>query len=455
MLVQYDYLEVALDSVFITALFIFTSIYAAFSLLVILFNLPTSSVFEQKLEEVVNFQRLSQSIQTEQSANQVYEILLESSVRSGKADAAWIEAKVDGKEMVFRHNIGKEVILNIKSFIKSQRDNNLFDFDNIDKGIRPGRHLKKLKGNLYNSIVAFPIIISGEHVGMIVLLKELKESFNKELVDITKTFVNQAGISIEGFKLMSEAIENERYKEELHIAKNVQSKLLPTVLDANEDFEIAAFSEAADEVGGDYYDSFKVNDNKIALIIGDVSGKGTSAAFHMSQMKGIFHGLAQLDLPPEEFLIKANKAINTSLDKTSFVTISYFILDRTEKKVKFARAGHCPTLFYDSEKKRASYFTNKGLGLGIVRDDSYAKYVQQRDFSYKSGDILILYTDGITEASNFKAEEFGYDRLSDIIDKNAALDVVEIQKKIISDLYEFCGQSELDDDYTTVIVKFK
>jgi serine phosphatase RsbU (regulator of sigma subunit) len=226
-------------------------------------------------------------------------------------------------------------------------------------------------------------------------------------------------------------------------------------LDANEDFEISAFSVAADEVGGDYYDSFKVNDNKIALIIGDVSGKGTSAAFHMSQMKGIFHGLAQLDLPPEDFLIKANKAINTSLDKTSFVTISYFILDRTEKKVKFARAGHCPTLYYDKEKKRASYFTNKGLGLGIVRDDSYAKYVQQRDFSYQSGDILILYTDGITEASNFKAEEFGYDRLSDIIDKNAALDVEELQKKIISDLYEFCGQSELDDDYTTVIVKFK
>lgn len=451
----YDYLDVALNSVFISSLFIFTSIYAAFSLLVILFNLPTSSVFEQKLEEVVNFQRLSQSIQTEQGANQVYEILLESSVRSGKADAAWIEAKIDGKEMVFRHNIGKEVILNIKSFIKTQRDNNLFDFDNIDKSIRPGRHLKKLRGNSYNSIVAFPIIISGERVGMIVLLKELKEGFNKELVDITKTFVNQAGISIEGFKLMSEAMENERYKEELHIAKKVQGKLLPSVLDANEDFEISAFSVSADEVGGDYYDSFKVNDNKIALIIGDVSGKGTSAAFHMSQMKGIFHGLAQLDLPPEEFLIKANKAINTSLDKTSFVTISYFILDRTEKKVKFARAGHCPTLYYNKEKNRASYFTNKGLGLGIVRDDSYAKYVQQRDFSYQSGDILILYTDGITEASNFKAEEFGYDRLSHIINENAALDVIELQKKIISDLYEFCGHSELDDDYTTVIVKFK
>jgi serine phosphatase RsbU (regulator of sigma subunit) len=451
----YVYLNVALDSVFISSLFIFTSIYAAFSLLVILFNLPTSSVFEQKLEEVVNFQRLSQSIQTEQSANQVYEILLDSSVRAGKADAAWIEALIDGKEVFFRHNIGRDVILNIKSFIKSQRDNNLFDFNNVDKGIRPGRYLKKLKGNIFNSIVAFPIVISGEHVGMMVLLKELKEGFNMEEVDITKTFVNQAGISIEGFKLMSKAIENERYQEELHIAKKVQRKLLPEILDANEDFEISAFSVAADEVGGDYYDSFKIDDNKIALIIGDVSGKGTSAAFHMSQMKGIFHGLAQLNLPPEEFLIKANKAINTSLDKTSFVTISYFVIDRIEKKVEFARAGHCPTLYYNKEKNEASYFTNKGLGLGIVRDDSFAKYVQPREFYYNSGDILMLYTDGITEASNFKAEEFGYDRLSDIINDNADLDVLKLQEKVIADLYGFCGQSELDDDYTTLIVKFK
>jgi serine phosphatase RsbU (regulator of sigma subunit) len=451
----YTYLDVAMNSVFISSLFAFTAIYAAFSLLVILFNLPTSSVFEQKLEEVVNFQRLSQSIQTEQSANQVYEILLESSVRAAKADAAWIEAKIDGKEIVFRHNIGRDVIFNIKNFVESQRDNNLFDFTNTDKGIRPGKHLKKLRGISFNSIVAFPIIISGEHIGMIVLLKELKEGFNKELVDITATFVNQAGISIEGFKLMSEAIENERYKEELNIAKKVQSKLLPSLLDTNDDFEISAFSAAADEVGGDYYDSFKINDNKIALIIGDVSGKGTSAAFHMSQMKGIFHGLAQLDLSPAEFLIKANKAINTSLDKTSFVTISYFVLDRTEKKVEFARAGHCPTLYFDNKQNHASYFTNKGLGLGIVRDDSYARYVQPREFHYHPGDLLILYTDGITEASNFKSEEFGYDRLAKVINENSSLEVSELQKKIISDLYEFCGHSELDDDYTTVIVKFK
>jgi serine phosphatase RsbU (regulator of sigma subunit) len=452
---SHEFLAVAMNSMFISSLFIFTAIYAAFSLLVILFNLPTSSVFEQKLEEVVNFQRLSQSIQTEQSENQVYEILLETSVRSAKADAAWIEVQVDGSSIVFRHNIDENTIQSIKDFEDSLKEKSIFNFDNTDKVIRPGNQLKKLKGNLYNSIVAFPLEVSDERIGMIVLLKELKEGFNKEIAEITQTFVNQAGISIEGFRMMSEAIENERYKEELNIAKNVQSKLLPTTLDSNEDYEIAAFSEAADEVGGDYYDSSKISDNKVALIIGDVSCKGTSAAFHMSQVKGVFHGLAQLDLPPSEFLIKANRAISTSLDRTSFVTISYFVLDRTDKKVKFARAGHCPTLYFDHKKSSASYFTNKGLGLGIVRNESFAKYVQPRDFSYHSGDVLVLYTDGITEASNFKGEEFGYDRLAEIINKHAALTAEELQKKIIENLYEFCGQTDLDDDYTTVIVKFK
>jgi len=449
----HNFLDVALNSVFITALIIFTAIYATFSLLVILFNLPTSSVFEQKLEEVVNFQRLSQSIQTEQSENQVYEILLESSVRAAMADAAWIEAKVGDQELTLKHQIGLEIIHNIKKFFEAQQDNNLFDFDKDTP--KPGKLLKKLKSVQFNSIVAFPIIVSNEQVGMLVLLKELKEGFNKELIDIAQTFVNQAGISLEGFRMMQEAIENERYKEELNIAKKVQSRLLPKVLDTNSDFEISAFSEAADEVGGDYYDSFKINEHKTALIIGDVSGKGTSAAFHMSQMKGVFHALAQLDLPPADFLIKANKAISTSLDKTSFVTISYFILDRTKKQVEFARAGHCPTLYFNKSENKANYFTNKGLGLGIVRSDDFAKYVQPREFAYNPGDILILYTDGITEAKNFKGEEFGYDRLADIITKYATKNPQALQKTIISELYEFCGQTDLDDDYTTIIVKFK
>jgi serine phosphatase RsbU (regulator of sigma subunit) len=155
--------------------------------------------------------------------------------------------------------------------------------------------------------LAFPIYVKGQNIGTLALLKELPESFNKEMTKIVSTFSNQAGISIENFRLMEEALQNERYKEELKIAKMVQKSLLPTILEQDQDFDIAAFSESADEVGGDYYDTLRVDKHLISIIIADVSGKGTTAAFHMSQMKGIFHSLAQHDIEPSNFMSRQIK----------------------------------------------------------------------------------------------------------------------------------------------------
>lgn len=441
-------------NVFIVSLMTFIFTYALFSLLVILFNLPTSSVFEQKLEEVVNFQRLSQSIQTEHSEERVYDILLESSVSTVFADAAWIQIGEDQDLKYYTYHISEEEILSIKKYLKENKVKGILD-ESPDKAKNLTRHLTLIKGLRYRSMIAYPIKVKNVKMGMIVLLKEVSDGFNKEMTKIIDTFANQAGISIENFRLLSEALENERYKEELKIAKRVQSSLLPEKLDESDEFEITAFSEAADEVGGDYYDTYRIDDDKLALIISDVSGKGTSAAFHMSQMKGVFHSLSQLGLDPKSFLIKANTALSKCLDKTSFITVSYFIIDRKEKKVVFARAGHCPTLYYNAESSEVSYFQNRGLGLGIVRNDSFEDYIQTNCFTYKCGDVLVLYTDGITEAKNSKGEEYGYDRLKATVSNNINNAATIIQDKLIQDLYSFSGSEIIDDDYTTLIIKFK
>ncbi|MDZ7650783.1 MAG: SpoIIE family protein phosphatase [Cytophagales bacterium] len=123
---------------------------------------------------------------------------------------------------------------------------------------------------------------------------------------------------------MEEAFQTERYKEELKIAKTVQKSLLPTSLENAPDFEISAFAESADEVGGDYYDTLRIDDHQVALIIADVSGKGTTAAFHMSQMKGIFHSLAQQELDPKEFMDRANRALMFCLERGSFISAIVF-----------------------------------------------------------------------------------------------------------------------------------
>jgi phosphoserine phosphatase RsbU/P len=440
--------------IFIFSLIVFVTLYSIFSFLVILFNLPTTSVFEQKLEEVVNFQRISQSIQTEQSEESVYNILLETSVSTVFADAAWLEVKSEKEPQVFTYKITEKEAYDIIAHLNSQNVKGILD-QGSDKTRNLSRHLASLKGSRFRSILAFPIYVKGENIGTLALLKELAEGFNREMTKIVSTFANQAGISIENFRLMEEALQNERYKEELKIAKTVQKSLLPEVLEQDNDFEIAAFSESADEVGGDYYDTLRINDNQVSLIIADVSGKGTTAAFHMSQMKGIFHSLAQHCIEPDEFMRRANQALIYCLERGSFISATFFVVNTETKKIHYSRAGHCPVLYYHAATEKAEYFRDKGIALGMVRNKSYGSFIQPNEFNYRSGDIMVLYTDGITEAKNDKGEEFGYERLAEVLKEVRTLAPKEIQQHLITKLYEFSGTKNINDDYTTMIVKFQ
>ena len=441
--------------IFIFSLIVFVTVYSIFSFLVILFNLPTTSVFEQKLEEVVNFQRISQSIQTEQSEESVYNILLETSVSSVFADAAWLEINSNEHEhKLFTYKITDKESYDIINHLKTHNVKGILD-QGSEKTKNLSKHLASLKGSRFRSILAFPIYVKGQNIGTLALLKELPESFNKEMTKIVSTFSNQAGISIENFRLMEEALQNERYKEELKIAKMVQKSLLPTILEQDNDFEIAAFSESADEVGGDYYDTLRIDKHLISIIIADVSGKGTTAAFHMSQMKGIFHSLAQRDIEPKEFMIHANQALLYCLERGSFISATYFIIDTQKKSVKYARAGHCPILYYCAQTKSSQYFKDRGVALGMVRNKTYCNFIESNVFNYSQGDIMVLYTDGITEAKDGKGDEFGYERLSQLVNEASGLSPLQIQNHLINKLYEFSGTSNIDDDYTTMIVKFK
>lgn len=433
----------------------FVLLYSVFSFLVILFNLPTSSVFEQKLEEVVNFQRISQSIQTEQSEESVYKILLESSVRAVFADAAWLEIESNSHQhQLYVYHITEQEARTIRGHLEArgqsvskQSREKIHDFS---------RNLSSLKGAKYRSLEAFPITVKGKAIGTLAILKELPEGFNMEMKRIVAAFANQAGISIENFRLMEEAFQNERYQEELKIAKAVQKSLLPEKLECDAHFEVVAFSESADEVGGDYYDTLRINDHTVVMIIADVSGKGTTAAFHMSQMKGIFHSLSQQPgITPAHFMTQANRALVYCLERGSFITAIYFMLDTKARTVQYARAGHCPLLYFDAAHATARFCEDKGTALGMVRSRDYEKYIHTYTLPYHPGDMLVLFTDGITEARNAAGEEFGYDRLKAAVENISFESLKDMQQHLLRQLYEYTGSDEINDDYTTMIVRFK
>ncbi len=439
------------DNLFLMSLFGFVFAYGLFSFLVTLFNLPTSSVFEQKLTEAINFQKLSQSIQPEENEEQVLDILLDSCISASYSDCAWIE--LNPKEQIQVKNslrlLDRSTQIGLASLFPQETQS--WTFSLTTEQIQPIR----LNHPEYKSALLVPLVVNKSILARIVLIKEVKEGFNKEMIGIIGTFARQACIAVENHRLLNQAIENERYQEELKIAQRVQKALLPLKLDHPDTFEISAYSNTADEVGGDYYDTYQVDPNHFVVIMGDVSGKGTSAAFHMAQMKGVFQSLIQLGLKPAEFMKKANAALSKCLERNHFITASVFEINTVTHTFCHARAGHIPTLWYKANEKTAGFISIEGLGLGIVRNPSYQKHVHEKTYEYQVGDLLVLLTDGILEGRNENGEQFGYERLKNLVEEKHQLSPPNLQQEIIDSLHQFVGgDGMIDDDYSLLVIKF-
>jgi serine phosphatase RsbU (regulator of sigma subunit) len=191
--------------------------------------------------------------------------------------------------------------------------------------------------------------------------------------------------------------------------------------------------------------------------VGDVAGKGTAAAFGMSQMKGIFHSLVQLDLGPDVFLDYANAALGRSLAANSFVTATYLVIDTKHQKIYYSRAGHCPILYWSQASGQAEFLQGRGMGLGIVRSQSYRQYLEIRSFTYQPGDLMVLYTDGLVEAPSRQGtgEEFGYDRLQQLVAQHAGQDLAALADQLVGGIHDFAGQYAQNDDFTLLLLRFK
>lgn len=435
-------------SVFFTSLFFFTALYAVVSLLVMLFHLPTSSVFEKKISELAGFQQVSESILSGSNEQRVYQVLLDSAMQTVKADAAWLEIHNEKEEFIVK-NLQKEEGQTILQHLESY----------LTQSQRPVRLYRTQLPNpwpneRFQSLISLPLIANQHSLGRLVLLKEVNRAFDNVMVNSLNTFVTQASLAIYNFRLVSEAVATQRYQEELNIAHRVQEALLPEKMPKNENFEIFVSTYSADRVGGDYYDFYQISEHKYALIIADVSGHGTSAAFNMAQVKGVFHSLVRLDLSPDLFFEYTNDALSGCLERNSFVTASYFIIDTKKRKVYTSRAGHCPTLYYSAAKEKAYYLEGEGLGLGILRSKKYAKHIEVTVLDYEPGDLITLYTDGIVEARDPKSQvQYGFERLQKFISFHHYRPLDELSQRLVNEVRKFSHQ-DIDDDYTVLLLRF-
>ncbi|MEM7039167.1 MAG: PP2C family protein-serine/threonine phosphatase, partial [Bacteroidota bacterium] len=195
-------------------------------------------------------------------------------------------------------------------------------------------------------------------------------------------------------------------------------------------------------------------DNTYKIAVGDVSGKGTTAAFYMAETKGIFQALTQLDMGVRDFVLTANKALSNCLRRGSFMTLTYVHIDMDEGVIELLRAGHCQTLYYDSAEDKLLSLENGGPGLAILRNDSFGNFTPEPDrIKFNPGDVMILFTDGIIEAKNREREEFSFERLEEIVFRLRKTDSRLIVETLVQQVKAFTG-GVIDDDYSILVVKF-
>jgi sigma-B regulation protein RsbU (phosphoserine phosphatase) len=444
----------------------FAAFYAAMGLLVTLFNMPIAGVIEQRRSEILNLQRLTQIIQKGQTAAEVYQTLLEASVQTVGADAGWLDLAPGNSDSEAAEATAHYV--NIPpaqaTILREQLHLSPLGGTDLIRTISPPPALRAQQIP-YRSLIALPMHGLQYRYGTLYLLKTDEQGFDNEDLGILQTFTNQAILSIENLQLMATSLQNQRTQEELKIASQVQESLIPKNLPTDNWFEISSHSLAAKEVGGDFYDFLHLPGRRLAVLIGDVSGKGVTAAFHMAQMKGIFHALMQENplakterdkFPvPSKFMAQANTALIHCLEKSSFITSTLYIIDYEQGGFMFARAGHCHTLYYHAMREEVFYFESAGLGLGIIRNEGYEKHIKNQFYDYSPGDVMVIYTDGIVEARGQGNTEYGEERLKQRLEESYYMEAEEIKSFILTDLNSFTHGYPIHDDQTLLVIKFK
>ena len=308
--------------------------------------------------------------------------------------------------------------------------------------------------NFSANAVILPLPLKDDLAGIILL--ELN-SANAELPDDEKRFLSalagQAALAIDNARLYEELTEQERLKKEIEIARNIQKEFLPQEDPSIPSWQINGICIPATEFGGDYFDYFQLNNHKLGVVIADVTGKGTSAAFYMAQIKGMMLSLSTMKLSPKDMLCELNRKIYRSMDPRVFANMIYAEIDMQKNTVAFARAGHDSIMLKRHNETKVQLYTPKGLGLGLTGADIFDVNISEQKIEMNRGDTLVMYTDGITEAMNKSQEEFGEEALINIIQESDATNVQQLRTKIMDSVTKFVGDAEPHDDITMIIIR--
>jgi sigma-B regulation protein RsbU (phosphoserine phosphatase) len=276
-------------------------------------------------------------------------------------------------------------------------------------------------------------------------LGELAESFNVMTAEVTK--------------LLRENAEKARMEQEMLAAREIQRKLLPSGPLSRPGLAISAFCEPAREVAGDYYDLLPISDTALGVLIADVSGKGLPAGLYMAQLKVLVQSLARSHTSPREFLRAVNRVVADTVDSRSFITMAYGVVNLARREMVYARAGHCPLIHVPGSApaglRRSQILAPDGLVLGLKFDNGemFDQMIQEETLSLGAGDLVVFFTDGISETMNEAFDCYGEERLARVLEQYAHLPFDQLRSYIFADLRAFAGGADQHDDMTMILLR--
>ena len=302
------------------------------------------------------------------------------------------------------------------------------------------------------SVLAVPLSVTEEEVfGLIYADSPTYEAtFTEEHLNILTTLASVASIRVENARLTEERFQRERMERELELAIEIQQQFQPSAPPTVEGYEFQGISFSCYEIGGDYYDFIPRHDGKMFVALGDVSGKGTAAALLMSSLHAAIHAQAVAKSSLAETITSVNKYLSENTPANRFVTLFLAELDLTSGKLNYINAGHNPPLIARMDGQ-VQQLDSGGFPLGIIPMAEY----EIGEMQLQPGESLVIYSDGVSEANNLKGDEFGMERLEEVIKQNIKSSASGLRDKIESALSAFTQTAPANDDITIVIVKRK
>lgn len=317
------------------------------------------------------------------------------------------------------------------------------------KDKRFAKRFDQSTGFTTQAILCVPMHAKGKIIGILEAInpKGRREFDGNDLV-LFQAFADQAAIAVENARIHGELLQQERTRQELKIAHEIQQNFLPDLSQNHFAVEVAARSIPARQVGGDFYDVLKLDGHKTGIVIGDVSGKGVPAALYMVRAISEYRFLMQSCKDPAELVTSLDKILSKNSPFGMFVTLLYLTLDAQSRTLQFVSAGHHPVLRKNKQGSVEALENAGGLPVGLGNSAPYV----QKTFACEPGDSLFVYTDGVIECRNPASQEYGLDRLKKILAAPFS-GASQCAENVLADLKNFSQDAPAHDDVTLLAVQ--